>query len=42
MLATIQTRTLSFSLLSKNVKIKIYKAIIFPVFCMGMKLRLLH
>jgi len=29
---------LSSSLLSKNIKIKIYRTIIFPVFCMGVKL----
>ena len=29
---------LSSSLLSKNLKIKIYRTIILPVFCMGVKL----
>jgi len=29
---------LSFRLLSKNLKIKIYRTIILPVFCMGLKL----
>ena len=31
---------LSSSLLSKNLKIKIYRTIILPVFCMGVKLGL--
>jgi hypothetical protein len=29
-------------LLSRNVKVKIYKTIILPLFCMGEKLVLLH
>jgi hypothetical protein len=29
---------MSFILLSKNIKIKIYRSIILPVFCMGVKL----
>jgi hypothetical protein len=40
--ATIQFRILSSHLLSKNLKIKIYKTIILPVFCMVVKLDLSH
>jgi hypothetical protein len=32
----------SYSLLSKNTKIKIYRTVILPVFCMGVKLGLSH
>jgi len=39
MLAVIQRKIfLSSILLSKNVKINIYRTIILPVFCMGVKL----
>ena len=33
---------LSSLLLSKNIKIKIYRVIIWPLFCMGMKLGLAY
>ena len=33
---------LSYRLLSKNLKIKIYRTIILPVFCMGVKLGRWH
>jgi hypothetical protein len=33
---------LSSSLLPKNTKIKIYRTVILPVFCMGVKLGLSH
>jgi len=40
--ATILLRVLSFYFLSKNLKIKIYKIIIFLLFCMGVKLDLTY
>jgi hypothetical protein len=36
-ISTVKLRARSYSMLSKNIKIKIYKSITLYVFCMGVK-----